>query len=96
MVGVRIDYSESALRERVKAAIGIARQRLWEVNWITSASWGYRRESQTTDRPRMHIHLDIPTHMYISTRANFHIASNASGRRIATPISSWAALRRCH
>jgi len=37
MVAVRIDYSETTLRERIKDAGGIwrARQRLWEIDWKT-------------------------------------------------------------
>ena len=37
LVGVRISYSETALRERVRNAGGIwrARQRLWEIDWKT-------------------------------------------------------------
>lgn len=42
MVGVRIDYSETALRERVKNAGGIwrHRQRLWEIDWKTVRELG--------------------------------------------------------
>ena len=42
MVGVRIDYAEAALRERVKNAGGIwrARQRLWEIDWKTVRELG--------------------------------------------------------
>ena len=42
MVGIRIDYLEAALRERVKAAGGIwrPRQRLWEVDWKTVLDLG--------------------------------------------------------
>lgn len=42
MVAVRIGYSETALRERVKNAGGIwrARQRLWEVDWTTVRDLG--------------------------------------------------------
>ncbi len=38
MVGVRIGYSETALRERIKNAGGIwrPRQRLWEIDWNTA------------------------------------------------------------
>ena len=38
MVGVRIAYSETALRERIKSAGGIwrPRQRLWEIDWNTA------------------------------------------------------------
>ncbi len=37
LVAVRIDYSETALRERIKAAGGIWRHRhkLWETDWKT-------------------------------------------------------------
>ena len=42
MVAVRIGYSETALRERVKAAGAIwrPRQRLWEVDWRTVRELG--------------------------------------------------------
>ena len=42
MVAVRIEYSETALRERIKAAGGIwrHRQRLWEVDWKTVRELG--------------------------------------------------------
>jgi hypothetical protein len=42
MVGVRINYSETELRERVKNAGGIwrARQRLWEIDWKTVRELG--------------------------------------------------------
>ena len=44
MVGVRIAYSESALRERIKNAGGIwrPRQRLWEVDWKTVRELGLK------------------------------------------------------
>ena len=49
MVGVRIGYSESMLRERVKAAGGIwrPRHRLWEVDWKTVRRLGL--EARVTD-----------------------------------------------
>ena len=42
MVAVRIEFSETALRERIKAAGGIwrHRQRLWEVDWKTVRELG--------------------------------------------------------
>lgn len=42
MVGVRIAYSETELRERIKAARGIWRpgQKLWEVAWKTVRDLG--------------------------------------------------------
>ena len=42
MVAVRIAFSETALRERVKAAGGIwrPRDRLWEVDWKTVRDLG--------------------------------------------------------
>lgn len=42
MVAVRIEYSETALRERIKTAGGIwrHRQRLWEVDWDTVRELG--------------------------------------------------------
>lgn len=42
MVGVRIAFSETALRERIKAAGAIwrPRQRLWEVDWKTVLDLG--------------------------------------------------------
>ncbi len=42
MVVVRIEYSETALRERIKAAGGIWRHRhkLWEVDWKTVRDLG--------------------------------------------------------
>ncbi len=40
MVAVRIEYSETALRERIKTAGGIWRQRLWEVDWKTVRELG--------------------------------------------------------
>jgi hypothetical protein len=42
IVAVRIAFSESALRERIKAAGGIwrHRQRLWEVDWKTVRELG--------------------------------------------------------
>jgi hypothetical protein len=42
MVAVRIEYSETALRERIKTAGGIwrHRQRLWEVDWKTVRELG--------------------------------------------------------
>ncbi|HSC94115.1 MAG TPA: hypothetical protein VLC73_04045 [Burkholderiales bacterium] len=42
MVGVRIAFSETALRERIKAAGAIwrPRQRLWEVDWRTVRELG--------------------------------------------------------
>lgn len=42
MVAVRIEYSETALRERVKSAGGIwrHRQQLWEVDWKTVRELG--------------------------------------------------------
>lgn len=42
MVGVRISYSETELRERVKIAGGIwrARHRLWEIDWKTVRELG--------------------------------------------------------
>ena len=42
MVAVRINYSETALRERIKTAGGIwrHRQRLWEVDWRTVRDLG--------------------------------------------------------
>ncbi len=42
MVAVRIGYSETDLRERIKSAGGIwrARQRLWEVDWKTVRELG--------------------------------------------------------
>ena len=41
-VGVRIGYSETALRARVKNAGGIwrPRQRLWEIDWKTARELG--------------------------------------------------------
>ena len=42
MVAVRIEYSETALRERIKAAGGVwrTRQRLWEADWKTVRDLG--------------------------------------------------------
>ena len=42
MVAVRIGYSETALRERIKAAGALwrPRQRLWEVDWKTVRELG--------------------------------------------------------
>lgn len=42
MVAVRIHYSETALRERIKDAGGIwrPRQRLWEIDWKTVRELG--------------------------------------------------------
>jgi len=42
MVAVRIEYSQTALRERIKTAGGIwrHRQRLWEVDWKTVRELG--------------------------------------------------------
>jgi hypothetical protein len=42
MVAVRIGYSETDLRERIKTAGGIwrPRQRLWEVDWKTVRELG--------------------------------------------------------
>ena len=42
MVGVRISYSETTLRERIKRAGGIwrSRQRLWEIDWKTARELG--------------------------------------------------------
>lgn len=42
MVAVRVDYSESGLRERIKTAGGIwrPRQRLWEIDWKTVRDLG--------------------------------------------------------
>lgn len=42
MVGVRIAYSEIALRERIKRAGGIwrPRHRLWEIDWKTAGELG--------------------------------------------------------
>jgi len=41
-VGVRIGYSETTLRERIKTAGGIwrPRQRLWEIDWRTVTELG--------------------------------------------------------
>ena len=42
MVAVRIGYTETTLRERIKSAGGIwrPRHRLWEINWETARKLG--------------------------------------------------------
>jgi hypothetical protein len=51
MVAVRIEYSETALRERIKMAGGIwrHRQRLWEVDWKTVRELGLQRRVVAQD-----------------------------------------------
>ena len=53
MVAVRINYLETALRERVKTAGGIwrSRQRLWEVDWQTVRELGLQSRV-VNDNPR--------------------------------------------
>lgn len=53
MVAVRIEYSETVLRERIKTAGGIWRpkQRLWEVDWKTVRELGLQARV-VTDEPR--------------------------------------------
>ena len=54
MVGVRIGYSETQLRERVKNAGGIwrARQRLWEIDWKTVRELGLHDRVVYADEAR--------------------------------------------
>jgi hypothetical protein len=51
MVAVRIAFSETALRERIKTAGGIWRhqQRLWEVDWKTVRELGLQIRVVTQD-----------------------------------------------
>ncbi|OGA42592.1 MAG: hypothetical protein A3G24_23225 [Betaproteobacteria bacterium RIFCSPLOWO2_12_FULL_62_13] len=51
MVAVRIGYSETVLRERIKDAGGIwrARQRLWEVDWKTARDLGLQSRVVTDE-----------------------------------------------
>lgn len=52
MVAVRIDFSETAMRERIKTAGGIWRpkQRLWEVDWKTVRELGLQGRIVAQDR----------------------------------------------
>jgi len=54
MVAVRIEFSETALRERIKSAGGIWRhkQRLWEVDWKTVRELGLQA-SRSGSRPAL-------------------------------------------
>jgi len=51
LVAIRIAFSETALRERVKSAGGIwrARQRLWEIDWKTVRELGLQQ--RVVDEP---------------------------------------------
>jgi hypothetical protein len=57
MVAVRIAYSESELRERIKRVGGIwrPRHRLWELDWKTVCAFGL--QDRVVDEPR-----EIPVH----------------------------------
>ena len=51
VVAVRIAYSDTDLRQRIKAAGGIwrARQRLWEVDWKTVRELGLQSRAVAQD-----------------------------------------------
>lgn len=51
MVAVRIEYSETTLRERIKDAGGIwrPRQRLWELDWKTARELGLQTRVVTEE-----------------------------------------------
>lgn len=51
MVAVRIGYSETTLRERIKNAGGIwrPRHRLWEIDWKTVRDLGLQSRVVTED-----------------------------------------------
>jgi len=53
IVGVRIGFSETALREQIKAAGAIwrPRQRLWEVDWKTVRELGLQARVVAQDPP---------------------------------------------
>jgi hypothetical protein len=53
LVAIRIEYAETVLRERIKAAGGIwrHRQRLWEVDWKTVHDLGLRARVVIQDLP---------------------------------------------
>ena len=53
MVGVRIGYTETELRERIKSAGAIwrPRQRLWEIDWKTVRDLGLQARVVDDGRP---------------------------------------------
>lgn len=69
MVGVRIAFSETALRERIKAAGAIwrPRQRLWEVDWRTVLDLGLQGRvvpEEPGEVPSKHRYASAYVHIY--------------------------------
>jgi hypothetical protein len=89
LVAVRIDYSETSLRERIKSAGGIWRHRhkLWEVDWKRCESWGCRPACWLRMGGNSYIHLYMPPQMHISTFGSLHIPVYAFAMKFLPPIS---------
>jgi len=70
MVAVRIGWSETELRQRVKAAGAIwgPRHKLWEMDWKTVRHLGLQARVVAEQQLReTHMYLDIPAQMHMSS-----------------------------